>query len=295
MFDEPVDELILKGLRILDDKIIDMKKGKEVTFKEMIDSVKKSRVIYFGEKHEVKEILAMQLKLLGELCRNNPDVGVGLEMFNYEQQHLIDGYLRRKMSLEELIKEYRKGKESFNLQHYGKILDYARDNNLEVLGLIIPRQSAAMVTRMGLAAIDGQNLIIKSTDVDLNNEEYSEWFKKTIQNSLPMMQTGLNPDNFVKAQAAKDETMGKNIAKYFAKRKKNLQMLAIMGSGHCNYRFGVPERAKKWARKEGIMLKDSVIVAEKLDESIDKNEIANTLKDKKFADFVWLKWTLDLT
>lgn len=290
MLEDLIEELVLKGPQILDDKIIDMKNGQEVAFEEMINSLKKSDAIYFGEKHEVKQILEMQLKVLDALYRNNRDVGVGLEMFNYEQQHLIDGYLQRKMSLDELINEYRKGKESFNLNHYGKILDYARDNGLEVLGLIIPRQIAAMVTRTGLAAIDGHDLMIKSTDVDLSNEAYSKWFKKTVQDSMPMMQSGLKLDNFVKAQAVKDETMAKNIAKYFAEREKKTQMLAIMGGGHCIYRFGVPDRARKWVKKEGLTIIGSVITAEKLDESVDRNELVNTLKDKKIADFVWFKW-----
>ncbi len=289
MLDELIDELILKGPQILDDKIVDMKNGKEVTFEEMIVSVKNSNIIYFGEKHEVDQILEMQLKVLDVLCRNNPYLSVGLEMFNYEQQYLIDSYLQRKMSLEELTKEYHKGKECFNLNHYGKILDYARNNGLEVRGLIIPRQIAAMVTRTGLTAIDDHNLMIKSTDVDLSNEAYSKWFRKTVQDSMPMMQSGLRLDNFVKAQAVKDETMGKNIAKYFAESEKKRQMLAIMGGGHCIYRFGVPDRAKKWAKKEGITMIDSVIAAEKLDESVDKNELVDTLKDKKLADYIWFK------
>jgi uncharacterized iron-regulated protein len=292
MLDGLVDELVLKGPRVLDDKIIDLKNGKEVTFDEMIGAVKNSDVVYFGEKHGVKAILSMQLKVLEALYRNNPDVSVGMEMFNYKQQHLIDGYLEGKMDLEGLIKEYSKGKERFDLNHYGKILDYARDHDLEVLGLIIPRQFAAMVTRNGLEAIDDEDLIIKSTDMDLSNEAYSKWVKEAIRESTPMMGAGLKPDDFVKAQAVKDETMGKNIAKYFAKRdRKTPQMLAIMGSGHCNYRFGVPDRAKKWARKEGITIKDSVIIAEKLDESVDKNRLVNMLRDGKFADFVWFKWT----
>lgn len=202
------------------------RESKEISWNDFMDSLSNYNVVLFGELHNNALIHWLELrsvKALDTLKQGN--LAVGMEMFEADEQPLIDEYFQRWINQESFESEARHW-DNYDTD-YKPILEYSRNQKLKFIASNIPRRYAALVARDGLDTLRYLPKEAKQWLPDLP-VTYSD----TIPGYAQMAgMGGMHGMEFLpQAQAVKDATMAQNIIRNLP--KKGL-FLHINGSYHC--------------------------------------------------------------
>jgi len=238
-------------------KLIKPETGTSITTCQLArDLLENRKLVYFGEIHGQPQVVNMEvliLKILVEDAKNkNPPhkVNVFLEHFNLEQQSLINSYMHNNIGEEELFQKYKEtGDEGHDVEKYTPLLKYAKENftSITLNGSFVPRKFAKMLVKEGedVAYASVANLgYLQEEDKLAGSEDHYNFFDSLISGR------DLNSDQEISerfkkifpAQVLKDSVMASSIRKGIESSGKEDKFLVIAGSGHVDYRFGVPER-----------------------------------------------------
>ncbi len=204
--------------------------GEEINYYEMLNMVSKADVILFGEQHNSAIAHWLQYELTKDLI-NQRDVKLGAEMFERDNQEVINSYLKGEINqkgLDTLARLWSNYKTD-----YAPLLNIAKTNQLEFIATNIPRQYANMVYKNSFSALD-----------TLSNEEL-KWIAPlpiefdpelpTYQNILTMMGDHGTPE-LVMAQAIKDATMAYSILENKVEQE---MFIHYNGAYHSDYFEGI--------------------------------------------------------
>ncbi|MDT0293725.1 ChaN family lipoprotein [Mesonia ostreae] len=206
------------------------KKGRKVSFKKLVKSVKDKDIILFGELHDNAIAHWMQLKLTQQLHKEN-DLVLGAEMLETDNQNVLNQYLNDEINqkgLDSLARLWVNHKTD-----YKPLVDFAKTNQLQFVATNIPRRYASLVYKKGFEALDSLPEKEKSwlpplpIAYDANLPSYKKM--------LDMMPDHANP-NFPKAQAVKDATMAHFILE---NREKEQQFIHYNGAYHSDHFEGI--------------------------------------------------------
>ena len=193
-------------------------------------------VLFFGEIHEKSWVVNCEATLLHRAIKIGAKF-LGVELFNYEQQRLIDSWVRGDIGWEELIKKYGRG---FNLNVYASLLNLAKEHGLKIVGIMPPRKYASRVVREGLEVIDGiAGSPVKSKDVWVS-PKYRKTLLKLFPKSGPMAK--LNRESLVLAQAYKDTVLAKIVSEAI---KRYGSGVVVAGWAHVEIPGSAPTRLSK--------------------------------------------------
>ncbi len=182
------------------------KNGKQVRFKKLLREAAKANVIFFGELHNNPIAHWLQVELVYELYNNtNGMISLGAEMFEADNQEVLDAYLAgqiEKKEFEEGVRLWSNYKTDIS-----PLVEFARENQLNLTATNIPRRYASAVYRGGFEALDTLDVETKSFIAPLPVAYDAEL--PGYKNMLTMMagHGGAPNENFPKAQAIKDATM----------------------------------------------------------------------------------------
>jgi uncharacterized iron-regulated protein len=184
-------------------------KGKKVSHKKMMQSLKKSDVLLFGEYHNNPIVHWLQLEITKELGESRQLV-LGAEMFEHDNQPALDAYLQGKITAKGLDSSARLWNNYKT--DYAPLVNYAKAKQLTFVATNVPRKYASMVSRGGFNALDTLSALEKSwmAPLPIAYDSTLPGYK----NMLEMMPGHANAGNFPKAQAIKDATMAYFIMKY---------------------------------------------------------------------------------
>lgn len=184
-------------------KIYD-KEGKEIDFRTMLDACAPAEVLLFGELHNVSIAHWLQLKTTQALYElKKGQISLGAEMFEADNQLLLDEYLSAAIQTRHFEKEARLW-DNYKTD-YKPLVEFAKTKNIPFIATNIPRRYAAKVFAEGLPSLDSLSLSAKSyiaplpITVDLELPSYKAL--------LQMAAEGHGSVNFPHAQAVKDATM----------------------------------------------------------------------------------------
>lgn len=206
------------------------KKGKKVSFKRLVKSVKKKDIILFGELHDNPIAHWMQLKLAKELNQKN-DLVLGAEMLEADNQESLNNYLNDSINqkgLDSLARLWVNHKTD-----YKPLVDFAKEENLKFVATNIPRRYASKVYKQGFETLDSLSKQEKNwvAPLPVDYDPELPGYKKM----LTMMKDHKDP-NLPKAQAIKDATMAHFIMK---NRGEGQQFLHFNGAYHSNNFEGI--------------------------------------------------------
>lgn len=239
----------------------------------------RTRCIFFGEQHHQPRVLAAQLSLITALATPplNYRVTILMEHFNLAQQDLLAAFASDG-DAQALRDGYEKSREGFRLtpDGYLPLLQLARElDNVEseVRAGFPPREWARLVMRGGENAIKADEHIASTGLLAEFNDrwpdllvspEHSSYIQSMIKGGIKpaagpeAKQGGLNA-----AQAFKDSVLAwkadqvlngfQRTADGQSPHTKNI-LVVISGAGHCEYRFGAPERLRSCAPEEALLL-----------------------------------------
>ena len=204
------------------------KKGKEIKFRKLIRKVGDADVIFFGELHNNPVAHWLQFELTKSLYENNDGkLTLGAEMFEADNQLVIDEYLTGVIRQKDFEKEARLWPNYET--DYKALMEFAVDSNLHFVATNIPRRYAAYVNKHGLIKLEELS------------EQAKQWiaplpvvFDSTLSSYQQMkaMMSGMGGHgkmNIVEAQAVKDATMAHFIAENL---QSGHQFIHFNGSFH---------------------------------------------------------------
>jgi uncharacterized iron-regulated protein len=197
-----------------------------ISFEKAVEAMAESDVVLFGEFHDHAMVHWLQLKTAQRLNESG-NLIMGAEFFETDNQLLLDELIDGTTPMKKFTAEAKLWP-NFKTD-YAPILQLAADSQIAFIATNIPRRYASLVARKG---VDTLKLLPKSA--------------KNLMPPLPMpfsMETpgyqevydmmggghGMEPENFVKAQALKDYTMAYNIGENM---EKNSLFLHFNGDFH---------------------------------------------------------------
>lgn len=219
--------------------IIYNKLGKQVEYGKMIQALDTADIILFGEIHNNALVHWLELQMLKSFFAKDSNLIVGAEMFEADDQIVINEYLKGVIELhhvENEIKVWNNYKTD-----YQPLLSFAKQHDLPFVATNVPRRYASLVARKGIEYLDSLSdsalafLAPLPVFIDLGLPGY--------RNMLHMKGDGnssghgnLNAENMAKAQALKDATMAYFISQNFEEDK---HFIHFNGSYHSDNFEGI--------------------------------------------------------
>jgi len=223
--------------------------GLKLTFDSVMSEAKNATIVLFGEQHHQPSILKAQLCVLERMVTQTTEqsqgaltVTVVMEMFNLQQQPLLDAYQADQMSLAELKNKYN-GTEGFALEHYGYILEVSKFLGAKLVAGFVPKPFCQMIVQEGksraLEKIEETGGPPKEFYVD-GSEDHYRYFQGLISGNLDQVVDKYR--RIFPAQVLRDSAFAYTVMDIVQKSNGRTRVLGICGSGHLDFKFGIPER-----------------------------------------------------
>lgn len=221
--------------------IIDLAAQEKLSFDRFIDRIQDARVVYLGETHSSRSDHQLQQRVIEALVQRLGSVTVAMEMFAQSDQEVLDRWSRGQISEQALIEQSHWAEQwGYPYPWYRGILELIRDRKLALIGLNLPAQVAGKIARVGLAGLDPSERQLVAADLHRADERHRDHLKQEF--SLHPWGGIRDFESFYEAQLAWEETMAERLARELATAASPRPILVIVGKGHVNGRFGVPER-----------------------------------------------------
>ncbi len=199
-------------------------------------------VVFLGEVHEREWIVSEAVSVLRALCDEGRLGFLALEHFNVEQQELLDSWLGGSMSWRELVEEYGRGPEGFNLEVYRPLLEAAASCGARIVGVMPPRDKARVVSREGRMPWLPEGAPDPAWYAGFG--PYRALLESLFPREGPM--ASIPVESLVLAQSYKDSVAAWVIARMLSRKTG----MAVMGWVHVEARGGVATRLRElvpWA------------------------------------------------
>lgn len=230
--------------------------GEAISFQQMTEELSEAEVVLFGELHNNPICHWLQYELSAALFSINKNLVLGAEMFERDNQELLNLYLQDSISAEALDSLARLWPNYET--DYKHLVDFAKERNLPFIASNTPRKYARMVYRNGFESLD-------TLSVDEKN-----WFAKlpiAYDPELPgykamlEMMGGHGGENLPKAQAIKDATMAFSILE---NHKRGELFLHFNGDYHSKDFEGI-----QWYLNEGKRKLKIKTISTQIQDSVD--------------------------
>ncbi len=204
-----------------------------VSSEEMLEMLDDAPVVFVGEKHDDPLAHEWELFIWTNIASENRSLA--LEMFETDVQDILDDYAAGELGLDEFLESA--GPWSNYTQDYSPMVEFAVQNDFDIIAANVPRHFAADVARggwQGLRETDGSDFF-DSISVDSTNDFYRQRFLETMQAVGNQMQAmPVDPLNMYRAQLLKDAVMASSI--------RGIRCMFVCGGFHSDYHSGIPDQ-----------------------------------------------------
>ena len=197
-----------------------------------------TQVFFVGEHHDNPHHHANQLEVIREIHETaEKPLAIGLEMFETGYQAQLDQWVSGNLSLDDFVRIYY---ENWDLAWilYRDIFIYAREHQIPLIALNIPRKVVRKVAQRGFASLEPGDMSQLPPGITCDvTPEYEDFIQRVFgwhgkrNNSF---------NNFCEAQVLWDTIMAINILKYTA-RNPEAKMVVLAGDGH-SWKPGIPRQ-----------------------------------------------------
>jgi len=222
-------------------KIYDVKKQKLIVLDDIIADMDKADVLFYGEDHNDSIGHYLEAEIFKKLNEKYPKkTALTLEMFHTDVQPVIDEYLSGLIAEKNFIKE---GRAWPNYKDYRPLIEYAKENKIEVIGANAATRYSNAVTKDGLDILKkfpkNTALFLPPLPIDTAKGRYNEKFAETMGGH------SMGPMKIYQTQNLWDATMAWFIAK-FIKQHKGTKVLQLNGRFHSDEKLGTVAKLRKY-------------------------------------------------
>jgi len=214
------------------------------TFPDIITRLLSARVVYVGEGHTTYEDHLLQLRVIRALHQQDPNLAIGMEMFNRSAQPALDDYVAGRIDEAAMLRQAHYFKNwGYDYRLYQDIIRFARRHHLPLIALNQEKNIVSKVFREGsIASLSDEERTQLPPDRDLALPGYQERI-----HSVFTMHAAPSPDRFkgfLQAQALWDETMAATAADYLAAHPDQ-RLVVLAGVGHVAKADAIPPRVAR--------------------------------------------------
>lgn len=196
------------------------------------------QVVYTGESHTNPSHHAIQLAVIKALAQSTPDLAIGMEMFDYTYQPVLDRWIAGELDETEFLQQthwYANWRFDYGL--YRDILEYAKEKRLRVIALNVPFQIPPKIRVGGIASLSEADRSHLPAIIDTNDADHRAYLEAIFN-----MHAFRGRDSFgffYEAQCTWEDAMAARVADNLGTGK----MVVLAGNGHIIQKFGIPKRA----------------------------------------------------
>jgi len=256
------------------ERVMRVRDGVIVDFQQMIEDVKKTDLIFVGEAHSDLRHHHAQLRIIKALHASGVPVATGLEMFRADSQKELDQWVEGTMPLGLFIGVYDRNW-GMPWPWYMKILKYAREAGIPLIGLNVAGTLTEKVSRHGYESLsrDEVRQLPPGITFDIDDRHL-----KHMRKIYDVHGKGDSTfDNFNRAQLVWDKTMAYHLMN-FLKKNPGTTIVVLAGTDHA-MKIGVPEQIRRQSA-----YRFTVILPE-MPGRIDKTSITT-----EECDYLLLEW-----
>ncbi|MDP6675111.1 MAG: ChaN family lipoprotein [Gammaproteobacteria bacterium] len=263
------------------DGITDTSTGDIITLRQLAERLADIGLLFVGETHTNLDFHDAQLKVIQELHRAGREVMIGLEMFPYPQQPLLDDWidgLYTEQGFVELAEWYTYW--GYRWEYYRDIFLFARDNDIRMYGINSPREVVKAVRKNDFKDLSPEDAKHFLHEVQPVTDDQRRMFKGFFEadDALHMNEEAM--EGMLRAQTTWDATMGWNSLQALQDHGgEDAIMVVLIGSGHVTYGLGAERQTAPYY--DGKIA--SVIPLEIMD---DEDQPVKTVQ-ASYANFVW--------
>jgi uncharacterized iron-regulated protein len=229
-------------------KIYDTRTKQMISVEKIIEDCNKADVLFFGEEHNDSAGHYLENIIFQALHKQyGDDITLSLEMFEEDNQTALNDYLAGFIPEDRFSKDVRLWS---NYKDYRPMIEYAKQNKLNVIAANPPRRYVSMVSRRGMRSLDSLSKDAKKflppLPYDTLTGRYREKFMETMKGS-----PGGGSPNIYYSQSLWDAGMSYSIYK-FLKKHKHQKVFHCVGRFHCDEKLGTLAQLQK--RKPGLKI-----------------------------------------
>ncbi len=227
-------------------KIYSVEKKNEISLEELVNSLQKRDVVFFGEEHDDSVAHVLELLLLERLHKQaGKETILSMEMFQTDVQLALNEYLGGLITETNLEKD---GKLWKNYKDYRPLIEHARENGIFVLAANAPSRYTNRVTRNGLKSLNdldkAARALLAPIPVDTLTGAYYEKFS-----ALMGGHEGMALLKLYQAQNLWDATMAWNIARLMKKKHRKKLVFHLNGRFHSDQKLGAYAQLQRYSSK----------------------------------------------
>lgn len=269
-----------RTLSVIPDIILDTQTGTPMSPDDVAAALARHNVLLFGEEHTNADFHDAQLAIIRSLHEAGRRVIVGLEMYPFVDQPVLDDWVSGVFTESGFVRHsdwYTRW--GYHWNYYRDIFNYARNQGLPMAGLNAPREIISKFRTEGRASLSEAEATHLPEAIDLDSEEHLELFKAYFgaDDAVHGQLTDSQWRGMFSAQAAWDAVMGHNAAKAAQASPKAI-VVVLVGSGHVAYGLGIERQIA--AGDSGLRVASIIPVP------VDKATGTATVS-ASYADYVW--------
>ncbi|HSL99273.1 MAG TPA: ChaN family lipoprotein [Candidatus Limnocylindria bacterium] len=223
------------------EEIVHLPTGLKVSLDGLMNMISGATLVCVGETHDNIHAHRVELIVIREMFRRFPGrVAIGMEMFREPQQEVLDRWTKGELSEIAFLKAV-KWHENWGsyFGYYRDILEFAKENGIDVVALNPSKEVQAEVSREGLDNVSA-DLKAKLPEIGEADPYQRAAMKAVYGSHLP---TEGMFESFFRVQMLWEETMAERIVGYLkSPRGEGKKMVTITGGWHVRYGFGLPKK-----------------------------------------------------
>jgi uncharacterized iron-regulated protein len=222
------------------DGITDTATGNLVTPEEMAKRLAGTGILFIGENHTDQEFHDVQFRTIRALHEAGREVLIGLEMFPYTEQAVLDNWNLGRYTEDgfvELAGWYDSW--GYHWNYYRNIFMYAREHGINFYAVNSPRDVVKSVRTKGFENLTEEEAAHLPPKLAGNDDEHRRMYRAFFDkdDALHMNEAAL--DGLYRAQTMWDATMGWNALQALKQNGgPDAIMVVLIGSGHVTFGLG---------------------------------------------------------
>nr|HID58037.1 hypothetical protein [Desulfobacterales bacterium] len=219
--------------------IVRTKDCQAITFEELLEDLKTVQIVYVGERHANQAHHEIQLKLIQALFEIDPNLMVGMEMFDRSYQAHLDEWSSGSLDEKGFLRKVAWNKNwNFDIRLYRPIINFVRDKHIKLVALNVPHQIIRKIVKVGLEGLSSKELNQVAKEIYLSDKAHINYVRKFFK-----YHTGRIKDFslFYEAQCVWDDSMAETIVRFLGSSR----MVVLAGRGHVDHKFGIPDRVSR--------------------------------------------------
>jgi len=214
------------------------------TMEQIIPSLAEKRVVFIGEQHTRYDHHLTQLEIIRRLHALQPQLAIGMEMFQQPFQRYLDEYVAGSIDEQAMLRAteyFRRWRMDYRL--YAPILRYAREHRLPLIALNVPNELTHEVAHVGLDGLSDEHRQQLPADIAPADEAYRQRLEEVFD-LHPKEEGHENFEHFLEAQLLWDEAMAERAAAYLEEHPDH-HLVVIAGNQHLAWGSTIPQRLQR--------------------------------------------------